>query len=997
MKKLLLILLLALPLFTYGQSELVIPNSVKVNNGYPTDWRYGPWIDVATAKAAVTLGLRFDGLTVMIAGVGEYWWTAADLTDTGLIVKSAGGGGGTWGSITGTLSAQTDLQTALNGKWNLSGTSTLTGFTTIEGADNGISIGTSGSRLSTLFFYGPSLSQFYLAATAFRIEIAPDSYYQYSIYNGSSMHNSYVSTSTVDPVLTIYRKTSGTAANGIGSYIQLAVENSTGGYSNGLIEFSLLDATSPGYLGRYLFRAPTPTGGSNVNLLGISEHSFFGEWVNSLSIGKETATASTMVDVVGIGTTTGKTLRLANSADTERFSFLDNGTFNIGVAPTTSTAGELLLRNTSSGAVEKLGIGSGLSISGSNLIASGGGSGTVTNVSSANADITVATGTSTPVLTMVQSPALRSATTTINVSSATAPTVGQVLTATSGTAATWQTAAGGSGLVNQTLTENITIDGNYNLLFGTSGSRLAYSQLYSTGPILFNSSGAIDLFAPAVAISDTLSMTLAPETSVSGSDHILTRNVTTGRVQKLGIGSGLSISGGNLISSGAGGFTSGSNVLTSNTDFTGAYSWQMGTSGSRISGIQGWTTGAVIMDANTTMLLQSSAGTAIHSSGNISLNSDSIIFNAPIIGLEQNTFLNGKAHTLGLTNITGFAVSASTAELVFAGSSGTSGQVLTSDGTYATWQTPSGGGGGGDALTTNPLSQFAATTSLQLKNTISDETGSGALVFATSPSLVTPSLGVATATSINGATITSGSLNGSVTGTNTGDNAVNSLYSGLVTNATHTGDVTGATALTIGANKILESHLKAVNSPTDEYVLTYEATTGDFEWQVGGGSGTVTSVSSANADLSITSGTTAAVLTIEEAPTTRGLESLTTTVDVSGSTAPTAGQVLTATNSTNGEWKSADARITTSRDVTSASASVQTDNRRIIWLNSGSAFNFTLDQLTTNTLIDFVNIGAGTVTFINGTGVTLVGTATLVSGATATVVYRSTTSPYVIQ
>lgn len=38
-----------------------------------------------------------------------------------------------------------------------------------------------------------------------------------------------------------------------------------------------------------------------------------------------------------------------------------------------------------------------------------------------------------------------------------------------------------------------------------------------------------------------------------------------------------------------------------------------------------------------------------------------------------------------------------------------------------------------------------------------------------SPSFTTPSLGVAIATSINGATITSGTLNGSVTGTNTGD------------------------------------------------------------------------------------------------------------------------------------------------------------------------------------------------------------------------------------
>lgn len=46
--------------------------------------------------------------------------------------------------------------------------------------------------------------------------------------------------------------------------------------------------------------------------------------------------------------------------------------------------------------------------------------------------------------------------------------------------------------------------------------------------------------------------------------------------------------------------------------------------------------------------------------------------------------------------------------------------------------------GGGDALTSNPLSQFASTTSLQLKGVMSDETGSGALVFANSPALVTP-------------------------------------------------------------------------------------------------------------------------------------------------------------------------------------------------------------------------------------------------------------------
>lgn len=61
----------------------------------------------------------------------------------------------------------------------------------------------------------------------------------------------------------------------------------------------------------------------------------------------------------------------------------------------------------------------------------------------------------------------------------------------------------------------------------------------------------------------------------------------------------------------------------------------------------------------------------------------------------------------------------------------------------------------GDALVSNPLSQFASTSSSQLRGVISDETGTGALVFATSPTLVTPDLGVATATSINSTTIPS--------------------------------------------------------------------------------------------------------------------------------------------------------------------------------------------------------------------------------------------------
>jgi len=46
------------------------------------------------------------------------------------------------------------------------------------------------------------------------------------------------------------------------------------------------------------------------------------------------------------------------------------------------------------------------------------------------------------------------------------------------------------------------------------------------------------------------------------------------------------------------------------------------------------------------------------------------------------------------------------------------------------------------------------------------------------------------------------------------------------------GDVTITTAgaVAIGANKVLESMLKAVDTAADEDFLSYESTTGDFEW-----------------------------------------------------------------------------------------------------------------------------------------------------------------------
>ena len=80
------------------------------------------------------------------------------------------------------------------------------------------------------------------------------------------------------------------------------------------------------------------------------------------------------------------------------------------------------------------------------------------------------------------------------------------------------------------------------------------------------------------------------------------------------------------------------------------------------------------------------------------------------------------------------------------------GETLEFDGRKFVKYGASSGGGGGDALTSNPLSQFASTTSAQLRGVLSDETGTGAAVFATSPTLVTPILGTPTSGTLTNCT-----------------------------------------------------------------------------------------------------------------------------------------------------------------------------------------------------------------------------------------------------
>lgn len=117
---------------------------------------------------------------------------------------------------------------------------------------------------------------------------------------------------------------------------------------------------------------------------------------------------------------------------------------------------------------------------------------------------------------------------------------------------------------------------------------------------------------------------------------------------------------------------------------------------------------------------------------------------------------------------------------------------------------PAGRGGTGLTALGAGVATFLATpSSANLAAAVTGETGTGALVFATSPTLVTPTIGVATATSINGVTINRG-LNDNNESVAIGQNALDATTSGDFNVAV--GDRAG-TDITSGTNNSLLGRL----------------------------------------------------------------------------------------------------------------------------------------------------------------------------------------------
>lgn len=145
------------------------------------------------------------------------------------------------------------------------------------------------------------------------------------------------------------------------------------------------------------------------------------------------------------------------------------------------------------------------------------------------------------------------------------------------------------------------------------------------------------------------------------------------------------------------------------------------------------------VDAQGRITAASSASTT--GSGNVVL-ATSPTLTTPTLGVASATSVNKVAITAPATSAT----------LTIAdGKTLTASNTLTFTGTDAS--SVAFGTGGTVAYTGGKLSQFAATSSSELLGVISDETGTGALVFATSPTLTTPLLGTPTSGNLTNCTV----------------------------------------------------------------------------------------------------------------------------------------------------------------------------------------------------------------------------------------------------
>jgi hypothetical protein len=245
-----------------------------------------------------------------------------------------------------------------------------------------------------------------------------------------------------------------------------------------------------------------------------------------------------------------------------------------------------------------------------------------------------------------------------------------------------------------------------------------------------STSGSITLQPVAVAGSNTITLPALTGTAVvTGSTNTVTTgmitdgNVTNAKLQN----SSVTVSAGSGLG-GGGAVSLGGTVTLTNAGVTSAVAGT-GIGVSAATGAVTISNSGVLSVNAATGAVSVAAGTGI---GVSTVSGTITVSNTGVTAV--NTFTGGVTVAAGtgisVTNTTGTVTVANTGVLSVNGNTGAV---------------------SGIAVTSGTLAQFAATTSAQLAGVISDKTGSGALVFANSPSLTTPTISSGGAT-FNGTT-----------------------------------------------------------------------------------------------------------------------------------------------------------------------------------------------------------------------------------------------------
>jgi len=272
------------------------------------------------------------------------------------------------------------------------------------------------------------------------------------------------------------------------------------------------------------------------------------------------------------------------------------------------------------------------------------------------------------------------------------------------------------------------------------------------------------------------------------------------------------------------------------------------------------------------------------------------------------------------------------------------------------------------ALTNNKLDVFAATTSSELAGVISDETGTGALVFANTPTLVTPNIGAATGTSL----VLSGDLtvNGTTTTINSTEITVDdkNLTLGSVATPTDAGADGGGITLKGATDKTINWV-----DATDAWTFSEHINLASGKSYYANGTA-LKDVSETLTNKTLTS------------PVVSGLTLSDASIVIEGSTANDFETTLTVTDPTGDRtitFPDATGTVALTSDITVSASSTNTFTNKSIALGTNTVSGTLAEFNTAVTDADFVSL-AGTETLTNKTLTSPTLTTPNIGAATAT-------------